>query len=159
MTFIILSILVILATIFSGEHWGKKVQIRFVVVVVVIGILLLIKPYASTILNTISSILGNLSFESTSSDVDGKPVWLDIELFVVMLFGMILARIDFPEKNKKFKVNWDTIFYPMLISPITFISFYGLIDNLSGMSFLLLNIFSFQNGFFWGTLLKPRRNQ
>ncbi len=156
MTFIILSILAILAAIFSGHHWGKKVQIRFIIVVIGIGVILLIAPYGKTLLISIRSLLSSLSLQPTSPHVIQKPIWIDIAMFMAMILGMLTARFhDLISRGKSLRrFTIGSLLQPLFVSPIVFGSLYGLNINFNVTSTVVLILFSFQNGFFWSIILK-----
>jgi hypothetical protein len=79
-------------------------------------------------------------------------------LFIAMLFGMVAkAAVDLVEEwNKALVVrHLRNGFVAFLVSPIVFLGFLnaGKFDG-SQQTFLVLLMLSFQNGFFWQTILK-----
>ena len=147
MTFIILSILGILAAIFAGSNWSKKVQIRFVIIVIIIGVILIIAPYTKSLILKMQLLLG-------------RPHWIDIIFYFSMLTGMLTSYFFdyFKYKNKR-KYEFRNLIAPLAISPIIFLTFYGVMKNCESVSIFFLTFFSFQNGFFWYTIFEKEKTK
>lgn len=96
--------------------------------------------------------------ESAKSYSDGSAlINFYIMLFIVMLIGMAAKTIfDYVRAgdNANIKNQLRQMVLPLLISPIVFLGFMQTADlTLIGMkSFIVINLMSFQNGFFWQTV-------
>jgi hypothetical protein len=75
-----------------------------------------------------------------------------IYLFLSMILGMISHYFFHEFEKVRFEFKFKKMIRPLLISPIVFSSIYY-ISNESKEITLLLYLFSFQNGFFWQTIL------
>ena len=73
-----------------------------------------------------------------------------------MIMGMAAKYLfdAIGEKNKIHFEKWQ-LFKPMLVAPIVFVAFYATVNQES--SFLMTIGFSFQNGFFWQTVLGEKK--
>jgi hypothetical protein len=78
--------------------------------------------------------------------------WFEVSLYFVMLLGMA-AKYCYDAIGEGSDLNFQKwqLFKPMLVSPLVFGAIYGNMGEQTPR--LLLLIFSFQNGFFWKTIL------
>lgn len=146
MTYIILSIIGILAVIAIKKMWKHKVQITFILLALVIGLVLYI---------SIAFLFVKPDFVMKGGSLGSKIPWLEISLYFIMLVGMA-AKYFFDaigEGNKLMFQKWQ-FFKPMLVSPLVFGAIYGSFGE--NTSILLLLTFAFQNGFFWQTILAKK---
>lgn len=143
--YIIFSITGVLALLLVKEDLGQNRQIIFLcsIIMVVIGVYTLADLF-------IMQPAGSRGKENFLSIIP----WLEIGLYISMLMGMaskyVYDVIDNKNK-KKIKLNKWQLIRPFLVSPVVFIAIYSMIPE-SDSAFLLL-LFSFQNGFFWQTVL------
>lgn len=149
MVYIILSIMGILAVLLLKSNWTQKRQITFIFAILAIGLIIVISI--------------NLSFfykdgvieKGISSFLKEEIPWLEIGLYFIMLLGMASKYFfDAIGEEERPKVNKWQLFKPIFVSPIIFGIVYGGISNYN--SSVLLLIFSFQNGFFWQTVLTKK---
>jgi len=80
--------------------------------------------------------------------------WFEFMLYFVMIAGMAAKYLydAIGEGNKIQFQKWQFI-KPIFVSPLIFASIYALIEKGTSKPLILLLIFSFQNGFFWQTVL------
>jgi hypothetical protein len=80
------------------------------------------------------------------------PVLWEVALYFAMVVGMAAKYFydAIGKGNTPVIEKWQVV-KPLLVSPIVFGAIYGTMDE--STSSLLLLIFSFQNGFFWQTVL------
>jgi hypothetical protein len=143
--FIALSIIAILALLPVKKDWHIKKQFLFVLSTIIAGTMLY--SVIDVFLLQPGGTKGAVNFFS-------KIPWLEIGLYFVMLMGMASKYLydAIGEKNrKKIKFNKWQFIKPFLVSPMIFAAVYSIIPA-SGSASLLL-IFSYQNGFFWQTIL------
>jgi len=92
---------------------------------------------------------------STSLSDLGELYW---PLFVAMLFGMIAkAGVDWLDSSDKamMRQHLRNALVALLVSPIVFLGFLSAGQfSTSSQTFVVLCLLSFQNGFFWQTVLK-----
>ncbi len=149
MLYITLSLIGIVSTLLIRPKWSLKVQIFFVLSTIILGFFLF-SGYG--LLFKDSPMIA----KSGSSFWNQTP-WLEVILYFAMLLGMsakflydgIVATGS--NRRKKLRLLKRELFKPMLVSPMVFISIYGVADEKT--STVLLFLFSFQNGFFWQTVL------
>jgi hypothetical protein len=78
-------------------------------------------------------------------------------IFLTMVAGIIAKSLyDSLMNNERFELGWDTllrkeVIIPLLVSPMVFGGIYGLIQQTPKN--LGTFVFSFQNGFFWKSIL------
>jgi hypothetical protein len=105
-------------------------------------------------------------FEGGSQLFWTRSPWKELLLFLAMVLGMTskylwdlievrrsknaVLRPDEPKVGIEFDV-WDFV-QPLLVSALVFVSVLSTIKDVTLMSFL----FSFQNGFFWQSVLKQK---
>jgi hypothetical protein len=133
------------------------------VFVVVIIALLQRKRKNAAILVTLILIVGlglyiyfSIPKVTEKGDIGEIISWSDVVMYLMMLAGMLAKYFwDVIEQKKRFKIDGLQLIKPMLVSPIIFIGIVTLtVDtNLSLLHFLL----SFQNGFFWQTILYKQK--
>jgi hypothetical protein len=142
-SYIILSIIGLFAVLCVRNIWKKSAQIAFILVLLLlglVGIIIFERPFFQD--------HGAVSKGKTLSDIP----WFEISLYFVMLLGMA-AKYCYDAIGEGSNLNFQKwqLFKPMLVSPMVFGAIYGNMGD-QAPRFLLL-IFSFQNGFFWKTVL------
>jgi hypothetical protein len=147
MAYIVLTIVGIMALILVKKEWRENKKIIFVGATIFLSALV----YA-----LIDALVLQAGGPSTKGDKSffAKIPWLDIGLYLVMVIGMAskyLFDAICDKDRKKIKFNKWQFLKPFLVSPIIFAAVYSIIPE-SDSIFLLL-IFSYQNGFFWQTML------
>lgn len=150
MAYIVFSIIGVLSLIIVKKNWHEEKQIIFVSSTIIGSVLLYV-------LVDIFVFQAQGGISKGSDDILSKIPCLEIGLYFVMLMGMASKYLfdAIGEKNrKKIKFNKWQFIKPFLVSPMIFLSVYSLIPEKT--STLLLLIFSYQNGFFWQTILYKR---
>lgn len=144
MAYVIISIIGIIAVLLVRPNWSHIRQISFVIVLLFVGM---------TVYFIIDSGSRSSNLNKGSSQVFMQLPWLEIGLYLVMLAGMVAKYIfdAIGNENKIVFQKWQFI-KPLLVSPIVFGFIYSNLGEQS--SPLLLLVFSFQNGFFWHSVLK-----
>lgn len=143
--FIVLSIVALLAMLLVKKDWRQNKQIIFVCTIIIVGAV--VYALIDVFFLQPGGTKGEENFFS-------KIPWLEIGLYFVMLIGMASKYLfdAIGDKNrKKIKFNKWQFLKPFLVSPMIFAAVLSIIPG-SGSVFLLL-IFSYQNGFFWQTIL------
>ena len=143
--FIVLSIVALLALLLVKKDWRQKKQIIFVCTTIILSAL------AYALIDVFFLQPGGRKGEE---NFFSKIPWLEIGLYFVMLIGMASKYLfdAIGEKNRrKIKFNKWQFIKPFLVSPMIFAAVYSIITEI-GSAFLLL-MFSYQNGFFWQTIL------
>ena len=148
MSYILLVVAGLLAITLVKKDWEAGKQILFIIIFIAAGaviysVLLVFYPGHDDgiIIKGDISILSRIPFH-------------DIGLYFIMLLGMAskyLYDAIGDKKRKKITFNKWQFIKPFLVSPIIFISVYSLISKTTPD--LLIFVFSYQNGFFWQTLL------
>lgn len=147
MAYIVLSIIGLTALLLVNKNWQQKRQIIFVCLIIVGGGVLYL-------LVDIFALQSNGGTTKGIEDIFSKIPWLEVGLYFIMLLGMASKYLydAIGEKNrKKIKFNKWQFIKPFLVSPMIFVTAYSMIPEATS-PFLLL-IFSYQNGFFWQTIL------
>lgn len=144
LSYIILFLIGIVATILMKSTWSKRKQIFFIFSSLIFGLLLF---YG---IGYILEYFG--AIKKSGFSFFARIPWLDIILFFCMIAGMAAKYFydTIGSGNKLVFKKWQ-LFKPMLISPIVFGTIYRSTDT--STSVILLLIFAFQNGFFWQTVL------
>ena len=143
MAYIILSIIGLIAILCVRTIWKKSAQISFILSMLLVGLVGFI------ILET-NLLRGNGTIDKGAALSDIP--WFEISLYFVMLLGMA-AKYCYDAIGEGSNLNFQKwqLFKPMLVSPMVFGAIYGNMGDQTPR--LLLLIFSFQNGFFWKTVL------
>ena len=143
MAYIILSLLGLSAVLFVRLAWRPNTQIIFILAVIIIGFALYLFLDATFLKN------GRIIHKGFNQHA--LP-WFEASLYFVMLLGMAAKYFyDAIGEGNTFNFQKWQLIKPMLVSPIVFAAIYGMLAEES--SKLLLLTFSFQNGFFWKTVL------
>lgn len=160
MAYIVLTFLGLLALILVKKSWPRKTKLVFVVLVILVGFLVytaidlfILEPSDIVIKGPVDSDKFPKIFKGPDNILSKIP-WLDIGLFLAMLFGMAskyLFDIIGEKPKKKLRFNKWQFFRPFLVSPIIFITVLALLPEKT--SILMILVFAYQNGFFWQTLL------
>jgi len=108
------------------------------------------------IIISISFILQTNNLVSKGNDTINN--FENFYLFLSMILGMISHYFFHEFEKVRFKFNFKKMIRPLFISPIIFSSIYY-ISNESREITLLLYLFSFQNGFFWQTILDKEQKK
>jgi hypothetical protein len=140
MNYVILSLIGIVAVLVLKSDWNWKQQMGFILSAIIIG---------SIVLVIIEKLNSNIHKGPPSAD---DISWFEMFSYLCMVAGMA-ARYFFDAfgKGNKFRFQKKQFFRPLLISPIVFGIVYLSMDENTSKPLLL--IFSFQNGFFWQTVL------
>ncbi len=147
MAYIVLTVVGLMVLLLVKKEWRENKKIIFVGASIFLSALV----YA-----LIDALVFQAGGPSTKGDTNffAKIPWLDIGLYLVMVIGMAskyLFDAIGDKDRKKIKFNKWQFLKPFLVSPIIFAAVYSIIPE-SDSIFLLL-IFSYQNGFFWQTML------
>jgi len=147
MAYVILSLLGLIAVLCVRLVWRPNTQIIFILTVITIGFAfyLFIDTFFFRDIDTIHK----------GFNLKALP-WFEVILYFVMLLGMA-AKYFYDAIGEGSTLNfqkWQLI-KPMLVSPIVFAAIYGMFAEES--SRVLLLTFSFQNGFFWKTVLDQKQ--
>ena len=145
MAYLFLTVLGVVAVLLVGSQWPGRKALTFILFILIAG--------------GIGFSLIDLFFLSDGDTIAKGPEafkgisWFDMALYFVMIAGM-MAKYLFDAIGDTDDINFQKwqFLKPILISPIVFGVIYSAIDQAT--SGLLLFIFSFQNGFFWQTVLK-----
>ena len=145
MIYIVLTILGIIASLTVKRAWSVKNQLFYVSFIIITGFLF--------------CLIASFLIGGTEGIDKGTPIfdvipWVEAGLYFSMLAGMAAKYCydwigEGGKRRKKFD-KWQ-LAKPMCVSPIIFGAIYGAVDQKT--SLILLLIFSFQNGFFWQTIL------
>ncbi|MCI0697824.1 CHAT domain-containing protein [candidate division KSB1 bacterium] len=150
MAYIILFVTGVMATLVVSSKWSERKQYVFIFVGLLSGLILTL---GITIVTEIDKGVWKGWFSFL-----GEIPWFEIGLYFSMVAGMAAKYIyDQIGINRKIVFKKWQFFRPILISPIVFGAIYGNLDPKT--SKLLLLIFSFQNGFFWHTLLNRENDR
>ena len=143
MAYIILSIIGLVAVVLVKSNWNREKQAIFFLSMLLGGLIVYI------IIDLMAK--PDVIEKGPASWVAEIP-WFEIGLYFVMLAGMAAKYFydAIGEGNEIHFRKWQFI-KPIFISPIVFGLIYGGMGE--GTSVVLLLIFSFQNGFFWQTVL------
>ena len=148
MAYVILSLIGLAAVLFVGSNWKRNSQILFISMAIVCG--------------TVLYIIIALSFtegltERGSGSFWEKIPWKEIGLYFAMVAGMAAKYFyeAIGEGNTISFKKWQFL-KPMFISPLVFGAIYT--QTPASASGVFLMIFSFQNGFFWQTVLAKIKN-
>jgi len=144
MAYIILSVAGLFGVLLIKSAWSGRKQVAFVFVVITCGVM------ASVLANffTEPNVISKGPYELLS-----MIPWLEIMLYITMIAGMAAKYFyDAIGKGNNPSIEKWQLFKPLLVSPMIFGSIYAIAgDRTPG---LLLFVFSFQNGFFWQTVLQ-----
>ena len=147
MEFIILTLTGIIAILTVNQNWKPLTQTIFITCTFIAGTALAITV-------TVYMLISSPGIPKSSWNRFDEVSWFDILLYFIMLLGMaskyIFDKIG-DKKRKKLRFNKFQFFKPFLVSPIIFGSVYSQIPE--NASLVLLLVFSYQNGFFWQTIL------
>lgn len=144
MAYLFLTVLGVVAVLLVSSQWTVRKALTVILLIIIAGGIgfSIIDVFVLSDGETISK--GPAAFKGIS--------WFDMALYFVMIAGM-MAKYLFDAigdtNDIKFQ-KWQFI-KPIFISPIVFGVIYSAIDQ--STSGFLLFIFSFQNGFFWQTVL------
>lgn len=143
MAYLILSILGLIAVLLVKSDSNRKKQVIFIFAVIVGGSIAYI---------IIDLMMRPDVIEKGPSSMLSEIAWLEISLYFVMLAGMAAKYFydAIGEGNTIQFQKWQFM-KPIFVSPIVFGAIFVAMDE--STSALLLLIFSFQNGFFWQTVL------
>lgn len=149
MSFVIMAVFSIMSILFLKKEWRLTNQIYFISIMILGGI--------------VATFLSNLYMIDNEVISKGRTVfpkidpWIGVGLFFSMIIGM-LSKYFFDAIGPKgnFSFNKWSMIRPVFISPIVFLTVVSVINN--DEINLLTFIFSFQNGFFWQTMLAHRAN-
>jgi hypothetical protein len=141
--YIILSIIGLVALILVKSNWNRKKQIIFFFSVLIGGL----SVYIIIDLMAKPDVI-----EKGPASWMAEIPWFEMGLYFIMLAGMVAKYFyDAIGEGNQIRFQKWQFFKPIFISPIVFGIIYGSIGKET--SVLLLLIFSFQNGFFWQTVL------
>ncbi|MCP4218754.1 MAG: hypothetical protein GY765_29250 [bacterium] len=147
MVYIVLTIIGLLAAVLLKETWEKNKQLMFMLAAVLLG------TAGYIAFDIIASDNGGVISKGTE-DIWAQIPWKDIGMYFCMAAGMISKYLfDSIGDRKRGRIKlykWQLI-KPLLVSPIVFVGVYSQLPVNTGTFILLL--FSYQNGFFWQTLL------
>jgi len=144
MFYIILSLIGIAAVVALRQTWKQQFKIFFVLAAIIIGsVVLVLTNYGYLI---------SKGFILKGSPIIDEVPWIEIGVYFAMLLGMAAKYFyDAIGEGNKIVIQKYQLIKPFLVSPIVFGMIYGgLGENTPA---LMLLIFSFQNGFFWQTVL------
>lgn len=150
LAYIVLSLTGLLAALFMKSKWlGTKVWV-FICSVLILA----------TVFYMILEGLILPGFDMIPKGHSYQVPWLEITLYFTMILGMA-GKYFFDaigDKNSVCIQKWQMI-KPLFVSPMVFGTVYAGIQEQT--SVVLLLIFSFQNGFFWQSVLykKTTENQ
>jgi len=145
MIYIVLTILGIIASLTVKRTWCPRTQLLYISFIILAGSLTLV---------TASFFLDGTEGTDKGTPIFNAIPWVETGLYFSMLAGMAAKYCydwigEGGKRRKKFD-KWQ-LAKPMFVSPIIFGMIYGTVDQKT--SVMLLLIFSFQNGFFWQTIL------
>jgi hypothetical protein len=144
MIYITMSLIGIAAVVALRQKWTQNFKIFFVLMTIILGSILLVLANYSYLISKGFIVKG-------SSIIDEIP-WIEIGLYFAMLLGMVAKYLyDAIGEGNKIVIRKYQLIKPFLVSPIVFGMIYGGLSENSPA--LILLIFSFQNGFFWQTVL------
>jgi len=148
MAYVILSLIGLAAVLLVGSNWKQHKQILFISMAIVCGTVL----YVIIDLN----FTGGMVEKGSGSFWENIP-WKEIGLYFAMVAGMAAKYFyeAIGEGNTISFRKWQFL-KPMFISPLVFGAIYT--QTPPSASGVFLMIFSFQNGFFWQTVLAKVRN-
>jgi len=143
MAYIILSVLGLIAVLCVRLVWRPNTQILFILAVITIG-------FAFSLCVDLVVLQGSGMIHK-GFPFNALP-WFEVSLYFVMLLGMAAKYFydAIGEENTFTFHKWQLI-KPVLVSPIVFAAVYSMFAAESSKALLLT--FSFQNGFFWKTIL------
>ncbi len=147
MAFIILTIAGVLAVILVKQEWQRKKQFMFIGAFMAAATLVFLVIEIITAKST-----GEIS--KGAVDIMAEVAWVEIGMYFAMVLGMISKYIFDAIGNRKrgrLKLYKWQILKPILVSPIIFAGIYTQLPEKTAPFILIL--LSFQNGFFWHTLL------
>ena len=147
MAYIVLTIVGLLALILVKKNWPQRKQFFFVGIIIVAGALFYVLLDAFI-------LESNGEITKGEENIFSKIPWLDFGLYFVMLLGMAskyLYDAIGEKKRRKIRFNIWQFLKPFLVSPIIFGTILTQIPE--NMPVFTLLILSYQNGFFWHTLL------
>jgi hypothetical protein len=144
MPYFVLSVIGIVAVLLVRAGWSRSRQILFILIGIIAGLVVYL---------VIDIGLGPGTIQKGPAAMFGQIPWLEISLYFIMLLGMAAKFLfDAIGHRKTVTFNKWQLLKPVLVSPMVFAAIYSSIGK-DGPSVLLL-IFSFQNGFFWQSVLK-----
>jgi hypothetical protein len=147
MAYIVLTLIGMIAILMVKKEWPGGKQVRFILAVLLVGLLgylavdILVLEDGTVISKGAGEILANLP-------------WQDLGMFFSMLVGMASKYLFdvIGEKNRRrIAFNKWQFLKPFLVSPIIFVTILSQVPG--NIPAFMLFIISYQNGFFWHTLL------
>lgn len=147
MAYIVLTITGVLSVILVNKDWQRRKQIIFIGAVILLGAL----AYLAIEIIALKSEGG---ISKGVEDIIAALPWSEIGMYFAMVAGMTSKYMfDAIGNRKRGRIKlykWQLI-KPILVSPIIFAGIYSQLPENTATFMLLL--FSYQNGFFWQTLL------
>ncbi len=147
MAYIVLTLIGCFAVLIIKKRWSGDIQILFILSVLLVGMLgylavdILVLKDGTVISKGAGEILANLP-------------WEDIGMFFSMLVGIAskyLFDLIGEKRRRRLAFNKWQFLRPFLVSPIIFLAILSQVpENIPAH---MLFIISYQNGFFWQTLL------
>jgi hypothetical protein len=147
MTYIVLTLTGWLAVIIVKKKWSDGKQAFFILSVMAAGLL----GYLAV---DILVLEDKTVISKGAGEILAKIPWQDIGVYFSMLLGMVSKYIfdTIGDKNRKrIAFNKWQFIKPLFVSPIIFGTILSQVPE--NISALMLFIISYQNGFFWHTLL------
>lgn len=143
MVYIILSIIGVAAVALLKPNWGTRKQLIFILAPLLTAMVVYVIIDFST---------SEFPIEKGRSSLLSAIPWFEISLYFVMIAGMSAKYLfDAIGDGNEIKFQKWQLIKPVFISPIVFgVVYSGLEKETSRMLILL---FSFQNGFFWQSVL------
>jgi hypothetical protein len=147
MAYIVLTLTGVIAVLVVKKEWPGAKQVLFILALILVGLVgylsveLLVPGDNQVIHKGVGEALSNLP-------------WQDIMMFFSMLLGMAskyLFDIIGEKKRRRIAFNKWQFLKPFLVSPIIFGTILSQVPE--KMPVFTLLILSYQNGFFWHTLL------
>jgi hypothetical protein len=147
MAYIVSTLIGWLAVIGVKRAWPERKQVLFILMVMAVGVLgylavdILLLEDQTVISKGAREILANLP-------------WKDMGMFFAMVLGMAskyLFDVIGEKKRRRIAFNKWQFLKPFLVSPIIFGAILSQVPE--NISAFMLFLISYQNGFFWHTLL------
>jgi hypothetical protein len=137
----------LIAVLIVKKEWTRAKQVLFILALLLVGL----AGYLEVELLVIED---NPVIQKNAGDILGNLPWQDIGMFFSMLVGMAskyLFDIIGEKKRRRIAFNKWQFLKPFLVSPIIFGTLLTQVPE--NMPVFTLLILSYQNGFFWHTLL------
>lgn len=147
MAYIVLTIIGLVSVLLVKKDWQARRQITFVCYIIMVGTLIYL-------LIDIFVFKNQQGISKGIEDILAEIPLREIGMYFFMLAGMTgkyLFDAIGEKKRQRLKLNKWQFIKPFLVSPIIFGTVYAQLPE--NTSTFMLFIFSFQNGFFWQTLL------